>query len=122
MTLEEKSEKTVKKLLELTQENEIEWRRVTDTRFLTRGTDDVVDVAYFTEHKSSRFVLYEVKFRSFDMDGMAYWDNDIRVDVRDSEFIIVWSLPRNRMMWDLLRAAQIKAGNAERVMDDFLET
>jgi len=121
MTLQEKSDKTVKKLLALTQDRLIEWQKITDTRAITRGTNDVVDLAYKAEFKGDNFIIYEVRYQTMDEEERVYWDSRVNLDLVDDNGVIIWHFPSNIAKWDLLEAVRIKAGNVEEKLDDFLK-
>ena len=121
MTLQDKSDKTIQKLLALTQDHLIKWRKITDTRSITFGTNDVVDLAYQAEYKGSNFVIYEDRYQTMDELERTYWDSQVNVDLVDDDGVLIWRLPRNTAMRDLLEAVRIRAGNVEEKLDDFLK-
>ena len=121
MTLTEKALKTVEKLLELTQEDKITWSRFTDTRFLTQGTNLYINIAYKTEHAGSFFRAYEERYQTMDADDRVNWTGNPRIDLTDSNGLLLWELPFTSSTWDLLRAIQVKAGKVEDKLDDFLK-
>lgn len=120
MTLEQKAEKVIRKLLELTQDKKIQWNRTTETRFLTRGTDDVVPVAYSTKYKDHRFVIYEARYQTCDADERVYWDDRVCLDMIDFDGNLIWRLPRNVRTRDLFSSVTVRAGNVEEALDDLL--
>jgi len=121
MTLKEKADKTVNKLLALTQDRLIEWERTRDTRAVTFATDDVVDVVYKAEANGNNFLIYEASYRTMDQEERVYWDSRICLDMVDDNGVLLWRLPVSPGMWDLLRAVQVRAGKIEERLDAFLD-
>ncbi len=120
MTLQDKAEKTVKKLLALTQDQTLEWERILDTRRLTRGRDEIVDVAFQADHAGNTFLVYESRSPGMDADGHTYWSNRANIDLVDEDGVPLWSFPRMSTMSDLLEAIRVRSGRVEQRLDAFL--
>lgn len=121
MSLQEKAAQTTRKLLALTQDRLIEWDKITDTRSITRGTDDDVEVAYEASVQGTDFVIYEASYRTSDDGERIYWNSRVCVDMVDGSGIRIWQLPESPGMWDLLEAVKVSEGNIEGKLDDFLD-
>ena len=119
MTLNEKAAQTVRKLLRLTQDGTMDWSR-TDADFITRGTDDIIDVAYMGEHSNTHFLVYELRSRCWDENERAYWSNSVVVDLVTPRGELLWRVPQQQAMWDLLEAVRVRAGKVEEKLDTFL--
>lgn len=120
MNLEEKAQKTVLKLLQMTLKGDIEWNRITDTRPLVYGTDDVVPMAYTTSLAGNIFALYEERFRTMDADENIYWSNRVVLKLIDADGRPVWEFPPTPQLSVLLRKVQPKAAGVEASLDKVL--
>lgn len=121
VNIRDKAEKTVKKLLALTQDQKLEWEMLKDTGFLSVPADERVDIAYMVWSAGSRFVVYELHFYGIDAEERTYWDTRVQVDLVDEDLTLLWRLPQISGMRDLLDAIRISAGNVESKLDAFLE-
>jgi hypothetical protein len=120
MTLNEKAEKTILKLLKLTRNDEIVWSRSKDISQLPHGTNDSVEAFYTAKQGDMRFRAYEASFQ-VSYDGETYhWTTEPRVEIIDFDGAVIWRLPKSTAMWDLLETVQLKAGSVEQGLDQFL--
>lgn len=120
MNLNEKAKKTVQKLLKLTRDNQVTWSRSTDTRHITRGTNDLAQVAYTARHENLRFRVYEARSQACPDGESLYWISEPRVEIIDFEDVLVWRLPMSAEMWDLLQTIEVKATGVDEGLDEFL--
>lgn len=121
MSLEQKAEKVIKKLLELTQDKQLKWDRVTDTGFITFASDDVVSMAFTTIYKGHHFLMYQARYQTCDADERVYWDDRVIIDMIEPDGSLKWRLPRSVRTYDLFSSVKIRAGNVEEALDDLLE-
>jgi hypothetical protein len=122
MNLEEKAKKTVIKLVQMTVKGELSWDRITDTHILTRGTDDVIPVAYSTKGGESRFALFEAK-HPFSPDGEeVFWNSRIELRMIDFDGNTIWSFPPLPALRTLYDQVVIRAGNIGGRLDEFLNS
>lgn len=120
MTLQDKAQKTVDKLLAMTQDRELQWSRIPDSAALAFGTDDFIEVAYEAEHAGSHFVIYESRFKNMDENERMYWDNRVELNLVDDNRAVLWQLPRMSSLWSLLEAVRVRGGGVEEKLDSFL--
>ena len=121
MNLNEKAEKTIRKLLKLTRENQLSWARSKDIWEATRGSDDRVEAFYTAKHGEVRFRVYEASYQASHDGESLYWTSEPRVEIIDFDGAVVWRLPKSSEMWDLLETVKVKAGNVEESLDQFLD-
>jgi len=113
--IKDKSEKTVQKLLALTQDGEIRWERHRD--HLTEATDGVVRCFYSTKIDGVTFIIYSLHYQ-ISPDGLAvYWNDQPKLAIADPDFEQSWEFPYIPAMKDLLRAAETSAAKVEDVLD-----
>ena len=80
-----------------------------------------MEVAYEASVKDMNFLIYEASYKTMDDEERIYWDSRICVNMVDDDGIIIWQLPRNPSMWDLLEAVRVSEGKIEDRLDDFLD-
>ena len=119
MTLQEKAKKTVKKLLFLTQERQIGWKRQFFLDHIERTHNLEVEVAYSVLVDEHYFLIYEGRHKNVDEYEDVYWENRVHLELVDMydddrcEYNLIWALPYSRAMRDLLEAVRIKTEHVE---------
>jgi len=121
MNIDEKAHQTIAKLLHMTVKGEIDWSRFTDTRLLTYGTDDVVQVGYKTALADNYFAIYEVRYQTMDDGENVYWNDRIVLKIIDVEGMPVWEFPNSPQLRALLSKVQAQAAGVESKLDKILK-
>ncbi len=122
MSIQDKAHGTVIKLLQLTLRRELEWNRITDTRILTHGTDDVVPVAYTTSLAGNLFALFQARFRTMDGDENIYWTDRVVLRLIDEDGRPIWEFPSMAPTTTLLRKVELQATGVEARLDEILKS
>lgn len=110
MSTDNKILTAITKLTELTQDRQLHWSKETNTGMITRGTEDIVDVAYQAHHLGKRLRVYELKFREY---PDAPWDIIPVLEIIDEEGNPEWRFPPTPATRHLLESIRYQLSGAD---------
>jgi hypothetical protein len=116
MKEESKFIKAIAKLIQLTQDGDLKWSINKNTKQITEGTNNIIDVVYTAHEENEHLRLYEMKFKNWLEEDTFEWDNQAFLEIIDELGNAIWTFPSNRTLWDLLEAVRYQTSG----VDDFI--
>lgn len=110
MSTDNKILTAITKLTELTQDRRLHWDKIADTQAITRGTEDIVDVAYRASHMGKCLRVYELKFRDY---PEAPWDSKPVLELIDNVGRTEWRFPSTPATRHLLESIRYQMSGAD---------
>lgn len=107
-------------LLEQTQEGTLKWKVSSPARDLIQGPN-LIDVVYIAEKDQRLLRLYPYKFKYFVDEENWHWENEVALELSDSQKVAWWQFPKHPVTWDLLEAVQFKTVGADSFIENLLK-
>jgi hypothetical protein len=120
MKEENKFIKAIAKLIELTQDGTLKWTVSRETKELTKGTDNVIDLAYLAQEEVRQLRLYELKYKDYLDEFNFNWGNQPVLEIVDDLGHAAWTFPHNRALADLLEAVRYQTSGVDEFIDRLL--
>ena len=106
----------IAKLLQLTQNGEIEWKTVSPPKD-NLPIDERVALVYEADYLEQGLRIYEFEYKYWADEEHFEWSNGIRLEFTDRLGRSLYSVSDIHGLWDLLRAIKYQSAN----IDAFLE-
>ena len=106
-------------LIELTQTEQINWRRESPPNQILTTHNRVAQV-YVTSYNDRIIRLYEEMYKYFTDEDVYYWQTRLVMDFIDEDDNSLWQFPQTPNGWDLLNAIKYRDANVDAFINDIL--
>lgn len=120
MSEESRLTRTIVALIQETQSGSLAWRAIDTPEDLTKGTDDVVEVVFWSSRAGRNLRLFPYKTKFFADEDEWSWVDEVALEVSDVSGGSWWRFPKNRIIWDLLEAVKFKTIRVDSFIDSIL--
>lgn len=123
MSINNKLNKLITKLIRLTSDGELEWFVKDPPRTITRGTDDVIPLFFEAKYKDKWVAIYQQRYQDFYIETETfYWVEKIVFAVLDAEDrVLLESTTHSPALVDLLETVREKSAGIDELLNDLID-
>ena len=126
MTPNEKTAAVASKLIRLTREGALTWKKTLGSNELPEDSNHRVTACYETTFQGRRLALYAERVRgefARDVDDVIeWWNPSVGLAVLDNKGSLEWRFPSIPGLDDLLEAVRYRTGNIDGLLDELMKT